>query len=113
MKLTRAKFLIPTPPITQGVTLSTLPPSSTPRQDDAIGPDGLEFGPSEYSLGTLPDIYLRHLRCPFCRLAVQSLDQKVELLVRERKIDSREAFFELNVQCMVGWQLRRPHLSQR
>src|SRR3978361_370226 len=104
MKLTRAKFLIPESPLTQSVTLSPMPPqSSAPRQHGAIGPDGLEFGPSEYSLGKLSEIYVRHLRCPFCRLAAQSLDQKVDILVRENKNYLTRSF--LQPRCGVYGKL--------
>ncbi len=71
---------------------------------DTLGPDGLGFGPREFKLGTLEELFGRREDCPFCGLAVTSLSQQCKSSIQDPDIEvERETeFYEAKVTCFVS-----------
>jgi Heterokaryon incompatibility protein (HET) len=106
MKLTEAKFIISDDnKFQRNESQNGRAASSVDFTEEAIGPDGLEFGPSQYRLGTLKDLNSRQDNCPFCRLAVGSLEEQVELFLRDTATAETLKQMQDNVNCFVSWQL--------
>jgi hypothetical protein len=108
MKLTEAKFLISHKTNPQRNDQPT-PNPVTPVDvtEEAIGSDGLEFGPSEYKLGTLWELYSRRDSCPFCKLAAGSVQEQLESFLRDTENGEKteKDFFKAKVSCFASWQL--------
>jgi hypothetical protein len=104
MKLTESKFIISeyskhhrtNRPVTRSspgsVSVSTL------------GPDGLGFGPREFRLGTLEELFARREDCPFCGLAVTSLSEQCKSLIQDPDIEleTEAEFYKAKVTCFVS-----------
>jgi hypothetical protein len=109
MKLTEAKFIISEYPEHERKRKRT--PLRAPVENyvaDRLGPDGLVFGPHEFKLGTLSDLYSRRETCPFCRLAVTSLLDQYKSFTQESINDGKSdeclvtEFYSAEVNCFVS-----------
>jgi hypothetical protein len=77
---------------------------------DKLGPDGLLFGPHEFRLGTLYDLNSRRDTCPFCSLAVTSLNDQKKWFIQGRRPPSETSeiarteadFYRKEVTCFVS-----------
>jgi hypothetical protein len=84
-------------------------PNNTSTQ--TLGPEGLDFGPNEYLLGTIDEIRSRVEDCPFCRLAISSLRETCESFLLECPDEDRTEreikFWTTNgaALCHVSWQI--------
>ncbi|RDL36739.1 uncharacterized protein BP5553_06091 [Venustampulla echinocandica] len=103
MKLTEAKFIISeyskhqrAPRMAAGST------SDCPLGD--LGPDGLGLGPHEFRLGTLAQLHGRREECPFCGLAVSSLNDQCKWFI-QNGVKTEEDFYMADVTCFVSWQI--------
>jgi len=105
MKLTESKFLIqqyakhqrPEPVGNHPVRVAT---------NDKLGPEGLRFGPHEFELGTLQELHSRSDSCPFCSLAVRSLDYQRDVYLKDKQGNKNEEnFYKAAITCFVSWQI--------
>jgi hypothetical protein len=111
MKLTEAKFLISD--ITKHQRDKRTPDDRQNRNsaDGNLGPEGLEFGPNEYELGSVEELQSRIDNCPFCRLAISSLREACESFIQEKPEEDRKErekkFYEKHstVPCFASWQI--------
>jgi hypothetical protein len=107
MKLTEAKFLISDISKHQRGKRTT---ANTPSPNDGdLGPEGLEFGPNEYKLGSIKELNSRRDGCPFCRLAISSLREQCESYIAEKPEERRteDMFYsqKATVPCFASWQI--------
>ena len=108
MNLTESKFLISDYAKHQRTTLVTpLRLKARPKEEIAqiLGPSGLEFGPSEYKLGTLQELFARQQDCPFCKLAVSSLKEQFAFAQHGEDGPTEKQFYSANISCFVSWQI--------
>lgn len=106
MKLTEAKFMIYEYAKHQRVE-RPINNRTEATTDDALGPGGLEFGPYEFKLGTLQELYSRCETCPFCGLAISSLQEQCDAYLREDTGGQRteQGFYQQDVDCFVSWHI--------
>jgi hypothetical protein len=102
MKLTESKFLIHEFPMHQRIERQTL---QDRVNDDTLGPEGLEFGPNQFKLGNLPEIYLKSRKCAVCRLIVDSLGDQLEEFMRRKPGNTEKMFYDLDFSCSVSWHI--------
>jgi hypothetical protein len=71
---------------------------------DTLGPDGLGFGPREFRLGTLEELFGRRDDCPFCGLAVTSLSEQCKSSIQDPDIEleTKAEFYKAKVACFVS-----------
>jgi hypothetical protein len=71
---------------------------------DTLGPDGLGFGPREFRLGTLEELFGRRDDCPFCGLAVTSLSEQCKSSIQDPDIEleTEAEFYKAKVACFVS-----------
>lgn len=79
--------------------------SSRSSSDDSLGTEGLEFGPKEFELGMLRNIFSKRDTCGFCRLLVNSLKNVLEGYLRERSGNTEKSFYEQDTVVSVSWQI--------
>ncbi len=113
MKLTEAKFII------SEYSEHHRPNRKTKRRvpggsaDDSLGPDGLGFGPREYKLGTIEELFEKRKDCPFCGLAITSLNGQFKAFIQdsEHPVSSEEEFYKLKATCFVSMYKPFPQFS--
>jgi len=111
MKLTRDKFIIYE--FSKHQRAIRVENTAHANDNDALGPAGLDFGPKEFRLGTMPEIYSRRRICPFCRLTTDSLREKFEAYLKTLPDSKREAeqrekdsfYGKKDIACYVSWQI--------
>jgi hypothetical protein len=71
---------------------------------DTLGPDGLGFGPREFRLGTLEELFSRRDDCPFCGLAVTSLSEQCKSSIQDPDIEleTEAGFYKAKVACFAS-----------
>src|SRR5205807_2495063 len=81
-------------------------PENCPEYD-SLGPEGLEFGPKQFRLGTLRELCSRKETCPFCSLAVGSLREQCDAFLRQagKENKTEEHFYNTDVVCLASWQI--------
>ncbi len=104
MKLTEAKFIISEYSKHQRVNRAVVGNVPGRCADNNLGPDGLRFGPHEFKLGTLKELYGRREECPFCGLAVTSLNDQCKAFIQDADLEVRteEDFYNAKVTCFVS-----------
>jgi hypothetical protein len=72
-----------------------------------LGPEGLEFGPKEFEIGALGEIYNRRETCALCRLIAKSLQDQVDLFMEETAGNTENKFYESfsHMSCYLSWQI--------
>lgn len=107
MKLTENKFIISEYSKhhrndRETITAVRSPPGSVIL--DKLGPDGLGFGPREFRLGTLEELFERKEECPFCGLAITSLSDQCKSAIQDPKLQvkTEEDFYTATVTCFVS-----------
>jgi hypothetical protein len=113
MKLTRDKFIIYE--FSKHKRTEKVLNAGHANDNDTLGPAGLDFGPKEFKLGTIREIYLRRRSCPFRRLVTDSLSEKFEAYFKqlqesnaylEAETQAKEQFYlTINVACYVSWEI--------
>jgi hypothetical protein len=113
MKLTRDKFIIYE--FSKHKRTEKMLNAAHANDNDTLGPAGLDFGPKEFMLGTIHEIYSRRRSCPFCRLATDSLSEKFEAYLKQllegtanpeaEEQAKQEFYLNTNVACYVSWQI--------
>lgn len=111
MKLTEEKFLILDFAKHQRVE-RTKRPSSALADDNSLDSEGLEFGPKEFKLGTLSDIYSKRKTCLFCRLVINSLKDELDNFLRDTPGNTEEKFYQRDTTVSVSWQIDGRTLSR-
>lgn len=89
MKLTEEKFLISDIAKHHRAKRATNKRVGQDSPTDVLGEQGLDFGPSEYNLGSLQELRSRSETCPFCGLAVNSLREACESYIQENSEEDR------------------------
>lgn len=105
MKLTEAKFMISEYPQHRRNNREYERNATTGgNNDEPLGPEGLGFGPREFKLGTLQELFERKEDCPFCGLAVSSLNHQYKAFRDGHRVRKRtEAeFYKPNITCFVS-----------
>ena len=71
---------------------------------DKLGPEGLSFGPREFRLGSLAELYMRKDDCPFCGLAATSLSDQCKSAMQDpkTKVKNDEDFYKADITCFVS-----------
>lgn len=104
MKLTEAKFIISEYSRHQRHNR----PAKRDRHghfiDNNLGPDGLGFGRHEFELGNLEELFGRREECPFCGLAVTSLNEQYKELIEDPNVRvwTESDFYKANVTCFLS-----------
>jgi hypothetical protein len=114
MKLTENKFIISeySKHHRTNRPVARSPPASV--SVDTLGLDGLGFGPREFKLGTLEELFGRREDCPFCGLAVTSLSEQCKSSIQDPdiEVETEAEFYKANVTCFVStYKLSFEHLS--
>lgn len=104
MKLTENKFIISE--YSKHHRTNRLVTRSSPGlvSVDTLGPDGLGFGPREFRLGTLEELFSRRDDCTFCGLAVTSLSEQCKSSIQDPDIEleTKAEFYKAKVACFVS-----------
>ena len=104
MKLTEAKFMISAYSKHRRANRAVVENAPGRCAGDNLGPDGLGFGPHEFKLGTLKELYGRREGCPFCGLAVTSLNDQYKAFIQDTdpRVRTEEDFYNAEVTCFVS-----------
>jgi hypothetical protein len=104
MKLTENKFIISEHSKHHRTNrpVARNPPGSI--SVDTPGPEGLGFGPREFRLGTLEELFGRREDCPFCGLAVTSLSEQCKSSIQDPdiEVETEAEFYKAKVTCFVS-----------
>src|SRR5436305_13788340 len=75
--------------------------------EDIFEPEGLEFGPRHFRMGTLKEIYSKSENCPFCRLVINSLQEQRDGPPRNNPFSDQNVneFYERDTECYASWQV--------
>lgn len=104
MKLTEDKFMISEYSKHHRTNRPMVRTSPGSDSIDTLGPEGLGFGPREFRLGTLEELFGRREGCPFCGLAVTSLSQQCKSSIQDldHGVETEAEFYKAKVTCFVS-----------
>jgi hypothetical protein len=103
MKLTEDKFIISEP--SKHRRPYRVMAVSGQQIHTRLGSEGLGFGPHEFRLGNLGELFARRSECPFCGLAVTSLNPQYKSFVQDTNAGLsiyESDFYNETVTCFVS-----------